>query len=164
MLENFLFDLSSIQDTERLGITIGNIAQPGDVICLNGCLGAGKTTLTQAIARGLGVPSNCYVTSPSYTIMHEYKGVMPLYHMDFYRLNGSGDVIDLGFEEYFYLNGLTVIEWSERAVDILPQDRVTISISLIKNQGRMARIFTSNDALTRRYEKMSAALLKISKP
>lgn len=164
MLEDFLFNLNSIQDTERLGIGIGNIAQPGDVICLNGCLGAGKTTLTQAIARGLGVPSNCYVTSPSYTIMHEYKGVIPLYHMDFYRLNGSGDVIDLGFEEYFYLDGLTIIEWSERAEDILPKDRVTIAISLNKDQERTARIFTSNDVLAGRYEKMLAALLKISKP
>ena len=164
MLEDFLFDLNSIQDTERLGIGIGNIAQPGDVICLNGCLGAGKTTLTQAIARGLGVPSKCYVTSPSYTIMHEYKGVIPLYHMDFYRLNGSGDVIDLGFEEYFYLDGLTIIEWSERAEDILPKDRVTIAISLYKDQERTARIFTSNDVLASRYEKMLAALLKISKP
>ncbi len=164
MLENFLFNLNSIQDTERLGLIIGNIAQSGDVICLNGCLGAGKTTMTQAIARGLGVPSNCYVTSPSYTIMHEYKGVIPLYHMDFYRLNGSGDVIDLGFEEYFYLDGLTIIEWSERAEDILPKDRVTIAISLNKDQERIARIFTSNDVFPSRYEKMLAALLKISKP
>ncbi|OEU47770.1 MAG: tRNA (N6-adenosine(37)-N6)-threonylcarbamoyltransferase complex ATPase TsaE [Desulfobulbaceae bacterium S3730MH12] len=163
MLENFLFNLNSIQDTERLGLIIGNIAQSGDVICLNGCLGAGKTTMTQAIARGLGVPSNCYVTSPSYTIMHEYKGVIPLYHMDFYRLNGSGDVIDLGFEEYFYLDGLTIIEWSERAEDILPKDRVTIAISLNKDQERIARIFTSNDILASRYKKMLAALLKISK-
>ena len=163
MLENFLFNLNSIQDTERLGLVIGNIAQSGDVICLNGCLGAGKTTMTQAIARGLGVPSNCYVTSPSYTIMHEYKGVIPLYHMDFYRLNGSGDVIDLGFEEYFYLDGLTIIEWSERAEDILPKDRVTIAISLNKDQERIARIFTSNDILASRYKKMLAALLKISK-
>ena len=164
MSGNFLFNLNSIHDTEKLGITIGNIAQPGDVICLNGCLGAGKTTLTQAIARGLGVPSSCYVTSPSYTIMHEYIGVIPLYHMDFYRLNDSGDIIDLGFEEYFYLDGLTVIEWSERAEDILPRDRVSIAIRLNKDQGRTARIFTSNDALAGRYEKMLDSLLKISKP
>jgi len=164
MLENFLFNLNSIDDTKRLGVTIGNIAQPADVICLNGCLGAGKTTLTQAIARGLGVPSSCYVTSPSYAIMHEYKGVIPLYHMDFYRLNDSADIIDLGFEEYFYLDGLTVIEWSERAEDILPQDRVSIAISLNKDQGRIARFFTSNNTLAGRYEKMLVTLLKISKP
>lgn len=161
MLEELLFNLNSLHDTERLGAGIGNIAQPGDVICLNGTLGSGKTTLTQAIAGGLGVPSNCYVTSPSYAVMHEYKGVIPLYHMDFYRLNNSDDVINLGFEEYFYLDGLTVIEWSERAEEILPEDRVSITIRLNRDQERKAQFFTANDDLARRFEKMLVKLLKI---
>jgi len=164
MLEKYIFNLSTLHDTDKLGVGIGNIAQPGDVLCLYGTLGAGKTTLTQAIARGLGVPSHCYVTSPSYTIMHQYSGVIPLYHMDFYRLNDSGDVIDLGFEEYFYLDGLTVIEWSERAEDILPRDRISIVISMNKNLDRTVRFFTLNDTLARRFEKMLAKLLKIEKP
>lgn len=161
MLEELLFNLNSLHNTERLGAGIGNIAQPGDVICLNGTLGSGKTTLTQAIAGGLGVPSNCYVTSPSYAVMHEYKGVIPLYHMDFYRLNNSDDVINLGFEEYFYLDGLTVIEWSERAEEILPEDRVSITIRLNRDQERKAQFFTANDDLARRFEKMLVKLLKI---
>ena len=164
MLEEFILNLDSLSDTERLGVAIGKIAHPGDVICLSGGLGAGKTTLTQAIARGAGVPSNCYVTSPSYTIMHEYRGVMPLYHMDFYRLDGTGDIIDLGFEEYFYLDGLTVIEWSERAEDILPQDRVGITMSLGRDQTRTVRFFTADEKLADRFEKMLIELLKKKKP
>jgi tRNA threonylcarbamoyladenosine biosynthesis protein TsaE len=98
------------------------------VICLDGDLGAGKTALSQAIARGLGVPDNCYVTSPSFAILHEYEGRIPMYHMDFYRLQDAGEVEDLGFEEYFYLDGLTVIEWSTRALEILPKERMILTI------------------------------------
>ena len=104
--------LTSRADTEKFGILLGMAASPGDVICLDGDLGAGKTTLTQGIAKGLEVPEGCYVTSPSFAILHEYSGRIPLYHMDFYRLTGSAEIEDLGFEEYFYMSGLTVIEWS----------------------------------------------------
>ncbi len=128
-MDTIQIQLRSQSDTEKLGRLIGEKALPGDVICLDGELGAGKTTLSQAIARGLGVPDNCYVTSPSFAIMHEYEGRLPMYHMDFYRLQDAGEVEDLGFEEYFYLNGVTVIEWSTRAVDILPDARLTLSLT-----------------------------------
>ena len=120
--------LNNLADTEKLGRLLGRLAVPGDVLCLDGDLGAGKTALSQAIARGLGVPENCYVTSPSFAIMHEYHGRMPMYHMDFYRLLDAGEVEDLGFEEYFYLEGLTVIEWSTRALEILPDERMILTI------------------------------------
>ena len=109
------FTLNSLVETEAFGHRLGQLAEAGDVICLDGDLGAGKTAMTQAIARGLGVPASCYVTSPSFAIFHEYPGRLPLYHFDFYRLRGSDDVEDLGFEEFFYLSGCTVIEWSVRA-------------------------------------------------
>ena len=154
MPEDYLIKLKNLQDTERLGIALGNIAVAGDCICLNGNLGAGKTTLTQSIAIGLKVPAKCYVTSPSFAMMHEYSGRIPLYHMDFYRLHNSSEIIDLGFEEYFYLDGLTVIEWAERAADILPEDRVTIEIWLNSDQTRTARIFSESDTFAKRYQIM----------
>lgn len=120
--------LHTLGDTEKLGKLLGRQAAPGDIICLDGDLGAGKTALSQAIGRGLLVPDDCYVTSPSFAIMHEYPGRLPMYHMDFYRLQDAGEVEDLGFEEYFYLNGLSVIEWSNRALEILPDDRIILTI------------------------------------
>jgi len=128
--------LHNLEDTEKLGLLLGNLAAPGDVICLDGDLGAGKTALSQAIARGLGVPDTCYVTSPSFTILHEYEGRIPMYHMDFYRLQDAGEVEDLGFDEYFYLTGLTVIEWSNRAVELLPDDRIALLIELNNDLSR----------------------------
>jgi len=146
--------LTGLHDTQRLGIAIGNISHKRDCICLNGDLGTGKTTLTQAIALGLKVPEHCYVTSPSFAIMHEYIGRIPLYHMDFYRLNDSTDILDLGLDEYFYLDGLTVIEWAERAADILPKDRVAIDIKRMGDETRTVHFFTENDGLAKRFKKV----------
>ncbi len=129
-MDTIRIQLNNLGDTEKLGRFLGTLAAPGDVICLDGDLGAGKTALSQAIARGLEVPDDCYVTSPSFAILHEYEGRLPMYHMDFYRLQDAGEVEDLGFEEYFYLAGLTVIEWSARAIEILPEERITLTIVL----------------------------------
>lgn len=120
--------LDDLAATERFGRMLGEVALGGDILCLDGELGAGKTTLVQAIAQGLEIGGEYYVTSPSFAILHEYPGRIPLYHMDFYRLQGSGDVIDLGFEEYFYGYGLTVIEWAERAREILPEERLSLRL------------------------------------
>lgn len=130
MVDTIKICLHNLLDTERLGRLLGETAAPGETICLDGDLGTGKTTLTQAIARGLAVPVHCYVTSPSFAIVHEYEGRLPMYHMDFYRLQGDNDIVDQGLEEYFYLAGLTVIEWSIRATSILPADRLSLEISL----------------------------------
>lgn len=128
-MDTIQIQINNLDDTLKLGTLLGRLAGPGDVICLDGDLGAGKTALSQAIARGLGVPETCYVTSPSFAILHEYQGRIPMYHMDFYRLQDSGEVEDLGFDEYFYLAGLTVIEWSIRAVDLLPDERLILVIT-----------------------------------
>lgn len=133
-------DITKLSDAKEFGLLLGKHARPGDVYCLDGDLGAGKTTLSQMIAKGLGVPVDCYVTSPSFAIMHEYAGRIPMYHMDFYRLQGSDEVLDLGFDEYFYLNGLTVIEWSTRALDILPANRLTITLKLHQDTKRSAAL------------------------
>jgi tRNA threonylcarbamoyladenosine biosynthesis protein TsaE len=128
--------LKHISDTEALGRLLGLSAVPGDIICLDGDLGAGKTTLSQAIARGLEVPENCYVTSPSFAILHEYEGRIPMYHMDFYRLHDAVEVLDLGFDEYFCLSGLTVIEWSRRAETVLPEERLALELTLNDDMSR----------------------------
>ncbi len=122
--------LKTLNDSRMLGKQLGKFALPGDVICLYGDLGAGKTTLTQAIAHGLEVPESHYITSPSFAILHEYPGRLPLYHMDFYRLTDVEEVLDLGFEEYFYMDGLTVIEWPMRAEEILPKDRLSLELTI----------------------------------
>jgi tRNA threonylcarbamoyladenosine biosynthesis protein TsaE len=97
--------------TRRLGRQIGECAQPGDVICLEGPLGTGKTVFVQGVAAGLGVAQS--VTSPSFVIAHEYRGRLPLYHIDLYRLARS-QAADLGLEQYLEGGGVTIVEWGER--------------------------------------------------
>lgn len=121
--------LANLQETMTFGYHIGTMAQTGDIILLTGDLGAGKTTLTQAIGKGLQVPENCYITSPTYSLLHEYPGRIPLYHMDLYRLSGEEEIEELGFDEYIYGQGLTIIEWPERLGDLTPQDYLEIAIT-----------------------------------
>ncbi len=122
--------LHDLQETSRFARQLAKLSKPGDVICLDGDLGAGKTALTQQIAKGLDVPDSCYVTSPSFAILQEYPGRIPLYHMDFYRLSDETEVEDLGFEEFFYLSGLTVIEWSVRAGSLIPRSRLLLKMTI----------------------------------
>ncbi|MEK6202392.1 MAG: tRNA (adenosine(37)-N6)-threonylcarbamoyltransferase complex ATPase subunit type 1 TsaE [Desulfobulbaceae bacterium] len=129
--------LKTLDDTLAFGRLLGQSARPGDIICLDGDLGAGKTTLTQAIAQGLDVPANDYVTSPSFAILHEYQGRLPLYHMDFYRLTDAADIEDMGLDEYFFLSGLTVLEWSERAGDLVPASRLKITLTTLPDDSRL---------------------------
>lgn len=131
------FKLSNLSDTMKCGYLIGQNVQSGDVICLDGDLGVGKTTLSQAIAKGLEVPDDCYVTSPSFALMHEYPGRIPMYHMDFYRLTGSDEVEELGFEDYIYGSGVTVIEWSRRASDLISQESLLIDLHLNDDLSRI---------------------------
>ena len=129
--------LKTLADTLNFGRLLGQLAQPGDVICLDGDLGAGKTTLTQAIAQGLEVPASEYVTSPSFALLHEYQGRMPLYHMDFYRLIDAAEVQDLGLDEYLFLSGLAVLEWCDRAGDLIPTTRLKITMTTLPNESRV---------------------------
>jgi tRNA threonylcarbamoyladenosine biosynthesis protein TsaE len=128
--------LKTLADTLAFGRFLGQTAQPGDVICLDGDLGAGKTTLTQAIALGLEVPTSEYVTSPSFAILHEYQGRLPLYHMDFYRLTDAAEVQDQGLDEYLFLSGLAVLEWCERAGDLVPATRLKITMTTLPDESR----------------------------
>lgn len=116
----------SPEKTYALGRVLGGLLSAGDVVCLNGDLGAGKTRFAQGVAMGLGIREG--VTSPTFTLINEYNGRLPFYHMDVYRLGGPGEMSDLGYEEYFYGSGVTLVEWAELVEDLLPRERLDISI------------------------------------
>lgn len=123
-----------------MGNILGSMAEPGDIITLAGLLGAGKTALTQAIARGLGVDPRIYVTSPTFSFLHEYQGRIPLYHMDLYRLAGEDEIESLGLPEYFYGSGLTVIEWPERLGSLMPPERLHVALAIAGETARSATL------------------------
>jgi tRNA threonylcarbamoyladenosine biosynthesis protein TsaE len=119
-------DTVSPEDTMEFGACLGRILRAGDVLCLSGDLGAGKTHLSKGIAQGLGVAEA--VTSPTYTIMQIYQGTLPVYHFDLYRLERETDLEDIGFEEYVYGLGVTIIEWADKFPEVLPAARLMIRI------------------------------------
>lgn len=119
---------SSPEQTRFLGRLLGELLPDSALLLLTGDLGTGKTCLTQGIARGLGVPEDEAVTSPSYTLMNQYAGRVPLFHFDLYRLGGTDDLLDLGFEEYLAGTGVTVVEWADRAAD-LPGDALHLHLT-----------------------------------
>jgi len=131
-------ELPTLDHTLQLGRALGRLAGPGDVITLGGGLGAGKTTLTQAIGQGLEVPPSCYITSPTFGLLHEYPGRIPMYHLDLYRLAGAGEILELGFEEYIYGAGLTVIEWPDRLEELTPEARLAIDLFITDENARTA--------------------------
>ena len=119
-----LFSLSP-QETHYLGEQFGRLLSPGQVIALCGELGTGKTCLVQGISKGLRVQDH-YITSPTFTILNEYKGLIPVYHFDAYRLSGPEELEELGYEEYFYGIGVTIIEWAEKIKSLLPKNYIKI--------------------------------------
>lgn len=116
--------------TLKIGKRLGKQLKPGDIVCLYGCLGAGKTTLTKAIASSLDIPER-EITSASFIIIAEHYGSLPLYHVDLYRLENGG-VEDTGIEDCFGHDGITVIEWPERGESIIPSERINIRIKIEK--------------------------------
>jgi tRNA threonylcarbamoyladenosine biosynthesis protein TsaE len=133
------------EQTQRLGALLGAALRPGDVILLHGGLGAGKTALTQGIARGLGVTET--VNSPTFTILKEYSGRLPLYHFDLYRIEHPDELLSLGFEQYFDAgDGICVVEWAERGeVDpseggaLWPDDWLRIELIKLADDVRLLR-------------------------
>ena len=122
-----LLHIANEKETEKLGEAIGRAAVPGMVIALIGDLGTGKTTLTKSIARGLGVTET--VTSPTFNIIREYRsGRIPLFHFDVYRIGNPDEMFELGYEEYFYGDGVCVVEWADIIEELLPEDAVIIRI------------------------------------
>jgi tRNA threonylcarbamoyladenosine biosynthesis protein TsaE len=124
------WSIASADDMIELGQRIGANAMAGDVLSLIGNLGAGKTTLTQGIGAGLAIPGDP-VRSPTFTLLAEHTGRIPLYHMDVYRLAGAADLVHLGFDDYLTAaDGLIVLEWADRVSDALPQDRLELTMTI----------------------------------
>jgi tRNA threonylcarbamoyladenosine biosynthesis protein TsaE len=127
----------SAEQTRRIGERLGNLLRSGDVICLEGALGAGKTCLTKGVGRGLGVTST--ITSPTFIIVNEYP--LPdreyrFYHIDLYRVQTAAEACATGLEDYFYGDGVCVIEWAERVLGILPDDRLWITLRYMDDTKR----------------------------
>ena len=114
-------------ETEALGARLAGLLSPGDVVSLYGDLGVGKTAFTRGVARGLGIAGR--VTSPTFTIVNEYDGAVPLFHFDMYRLGSSDELYDIGWDDYLERGGVCAVEWSERVADALPEDAVTVDIA-----------------------------------
>jgi len=131
-------ELESEAETERLGRAIAATARPGTVIGLIGNLGAGKTRLTRAIAESLGVDPG-EISSPTFVLIHEYEGRMPVYHFDVYRLKSRAEFEDLGLSDYWNGGGLCLVEWADRVRGLLPDDAWTIAIEHVAESGPSAR-------------------------
>jgi tRNA threonylcarbamoyladenosine biosynthesis protein TsaE len=131
-----IIETKSAQKTIELGKKIGKLLQAGNVVALIGKLGSGKTTLAQGLARGLGVKKGDYVTSPSFTLIREHKGRLPVYHIDLYRIDNLKEVYDLGYKEYFYGEGVTIIEWAEKIKKLLPKEALIINLEIIDGKRR----------------------------
>lgn len=115
-------------ETREFGIQTGKSAAPGDILALIGDLGTGKTTLTKAIAEGLGITE--VITSPTFNIVKEYRsGRIPLYHFDVYRIGDPEEMFEIGYEEYFYGDGLCVVEWADLIEELIPPGAKVIRIS-----------------------------------
>ncbi len=124
----------SLAQTQRLGARLGELLHGGELLLLDGDLGTGKTSLTQGIAEGLGVRG--VVSSPTFTLLKEYEGRLPLYHFDLYRLDDAAEILDLGFEEYFESGGVCVVEWANKAEHIWPSECLHVRLKTVSETKR----------------------------
>ena len=132
------FTTSSAEETITLGEKIGKLLKKGDIIAMQGTLAAGKTTITKGIAKALGITDT--ITSPTFCLISEYQGSMPLYHMDVYRLDGTEDFINLGTDDMLYGDGVSIIEWSEKIMDELPSNTIVLKITPQDDGSRLIEI------------------------
>ncbi len=121
-----IYKSNSSKETENIAKSFAKTLKKGDVLCLDGDLGVGKTAFVKGLAKGLGVSE--YISSPTFTIVNCYDGYLPLYHFDVYRISDSDEMFDIGFDEYIQGDGICVIEWANIIDDILPDERYDIKI------------------------------------
>jgi tRNA threonylcarbamoyladenosine biosynthesis protein TsaE len=124
----------SPEQTQQIGARLGETAWPGEIILLAGNLGAGKTCLTQGVARGLGISE--YTASPSFILVRELYGRLTQYHIDFYRLDHPEEIADLGLDDYLYGNGVCVVEWADKGMTLLPAEHLLVEIAYLGDTGR----------------------------
>ncbi len=132
------FTTHSADETIALGKKLGALLEKGDIIAMQGTLAAGKTTITKGIADALGVKDT--ITSPTFCLISEYEGKMPLYHMDVYRLDGAEDFANLGTEDMLYGNGVSIIEWSEKIMEELPKKTIVLKLEAHEDGSRTITI------------------------
>ncbi|MDD5901208.1 MAG: tRNA (adenosine(37)-N6)-threonylcarbamoyltransferase complex ATPase subunit type 1 TsaE [Lachnospiraceae bacterium] len=130
----------SAEETYEFGKKLGEAAKPGTVFCLSGDLGVGKTVFTKGFAAGLGVTDT--VNSPTFTIVQEYKGRLPFYHFDVYRIEEPEEMEEIGYEDYFYGDGVCMIEWAELIKELLPEEAVKVCIRKDLQKGTDYRLIT----------------------
>jgi tRNA threonylcarbamoyladenosine biosynthesis protein TsaE len=142
----------SPEQTGELGVRIGQLAIAGDIILLSGDLGAGKTCFTQGIARGLKTREPA--ASPSFVLVKELYGRLPLYHIDLYRLDHLAEIAELGLDDYLYGNGVCVVEWAEKGLPLLPAEHLLIEISYLGDSERRFQLKPKG----KRYREITAQL------
>lgn len=149
----------SVEETLCIGRALGGLLEPGDVVALIGTLGAGKTCLTRGVAQGAGANPD-FVTSPTFVLINEYQGTIPLYHFDAYRLDGPDDMYALGSDEYFAGNGACLVEWADRVAGCLPDEHLRVIIEIIGRSSRRIRL----EARGGRYCELVAKLTRQIQP
>ena len=137
------FESFSAEETYALGKKLGEEAKPGAVYCLSGDLGVGKTVFTKGFAVGLGVTDT--VNSPTFTIVQEYKGRLPFYHFDVYRIEEPEEMEEIGYEDYFFGDGVCMIEWAELIEELLPEEAVKVCIRKDLEKGTDYRLITVSE-------------------
>lgn len=150
---------TSPEQTWRIGELLGSRLGAGDFVCLYGDLGSGKTNFSYGIAQGLDVQEQ-YITSPTFTLVNEYQGRVPLYHLDLYRLNDPGELENIGFEEYIDSDGVAVIEWAEKAEDYLPEEHLSIYLAYVDEHSRELGFLAEGERYQKLLDEMSLNLKK----
>lgn len=136
------FIVKNVEELNSLGVQLGKLCNSNDIICLIGDLGTGKTHLTKGIATGLEIKD--HITSPTFTIVNEYDGRLRLYHFDVYRVNDPDEIAAIGFDEYIFGDGVSVIEWANYIEDLIPEESLTINIEKLPDIGETYRKITIN--------------------
>lgn len=148
---------ASPEKTWEVGRVLGSLLLAGDTLCLYGDLGAGKTNLAYGIARGLDVKEQ-YITSPTFTFVNEYEGRVPFYHLDLYRMKSSDELESIGFSEYIDSDGVTVIEWAERAEGELPAECLSVYLSCIEENRHEIGFLAEGERYVKVLENLMTAL------
>lgn len=161
-MQEFTFTARDEADTERLGQALAQALPPRTVVALIGTLGAGKTRLVQAVAASLGVPRDA-ATSPTFVLVNEYRGRMPIIHIDAYRLRDEDEFLELGPEEYFESPALTFIEWADRVADCLPPERLEIACEAVGETERQFTLTATTPRLQEALANVQRAVQSVAK-
>ena len=151
---NIILKSHSSEQTLDLGRILAQSLLPGDILAFWGELGAGKTCLIQGICRGLGVSERVYITSPTFVLINCYQGRLPIYHFDFYRLSCQDEIMELGYEEFFFGQGVCMIEWADRAEGLLPDEHIRILMQIISPTERRIEFMAYGPGYEKRLSKL----------